>query len=51
MLRIFGYYLRMHTAVELKLGATHKELINMHLRTNFDWNTIKIDGIMIDFSL
>ena len=39
----------MCTAIKLKLG-THKELINVHLRTNFGCNPIKIYGVMNDFS-
>ena len=39
-----------HTQIKLELD-THKGLIkDLHLRTNFGWNAIKIYGVMIDFS-
>jgi len=36
----------MHVPIELKLG-THK--VKAHLCTNFDWNPMKIYGVMKDY--
>ena len=38
----------MHAPIQLKRG-THKGLLKARLHTNFDWNPIKVYGVMINF--